>query len=387
MQRVDLFPASVPTNWTRFRSWLLPVVGLVLIALVVVLPSQLSSAPLNDQDQVEINHNADYYQSLNQSVAPEGQLGKSFDQEISDAGFRGTALIVHHNRVILQKGYGYANDKKGERNQAGSFFQIASVQKGLTAALVVRTIEAGKLSYQTKLSDYYPQVPNASKITIRDLLTMTSGLRQVKQPRSFESEADNVNYSANHVEVIGQPGDGHGWTYQAVNYRLLAGILMKIHRQSFDQLFYQTFNDDYHLQIASYKQFGKLAHMTQGYGDGDDNPVDTETVEYERETGTGNVAMTTGMLYRFYRLIFDQRLVKHPEQMWQNVPPATYASGVYQLNNFKTAHGIFTGYEPSVVLSEDGKDAVILLSNQYNQDHTFEGLSRRLFQEMTNIPT
>lgn len=385
MQRVDLYPAELPAKWFG-GSW---IKASVLVALAVLLmifsPWFVNSGALSTQMKVAVNHDADYVQSLSQTVQPVSQLSHHLDDQLKQANYIGTALIVRHGQIVLQAGYGQADYQKNRPNTAQSLYHIASLEKAMTAALIVQQIEAGKLTYETKLSRFYPGVVNASKITIRQLLTMTSGLRQEKQPQSFESQADNVAYSARHADQVASPGDGAAWSYQPVNYRLLAGIVMQLTHSKFSTVFNQIFNDQYHLDIVGYQDFNRNAKMSLGYQENLDSPVAVSLVEKQRETGTGNVAMSTGMLYRFYRLVFDQKLVEHPQQMLQTMPPATYASGMYQQpNNCRTAHGIFNGYEPSVVISNDGQNAVILLSNQYYKGHSFEELSHHLYQEVVS---
>nr|WP_305070017.1 serine hydrolase domain-containing protein [Flavobacterium covae] len=55
-------------------------------------------------------------------------------------------------------------------------YQIGSVTKLITATLIYKLIEKKKLGINDKLSDFYPEIPNSEKITIKNLLEHTSGL-------------------------------------------------------------------------------------------------------------------------------------------------------------------------------------------------------------------
>jgi D-alanyl-D-alanine carboxypeptidase len=59
---------------------------------------------------------------------------------------------------------------------AKTHFRIASNTKTMTAALVVLLAQDGKLKFTDPVTDYVPDVPNGSEITVADLLTMRSGL-------------------------------------------------------------------------------------------------------------------------------------------------------------------------------------------------------------------
>jgi CubicO group peptidase (beta-lactamase class C family) len=83
-------------------------------------------------------------------------------------------LVVRHGAII-----GELYNRSGEINQAGN---VMSVAKSITALLVGIAIENGYLSanLDTAVADYFPQImqayPDKKAITIKHLLTMTSGL-------------------------------------------------------------------------------------------------------------------------------------------------------------------------------------------------------------------
>jgi CubicO group peptidase (beta-lactamase class C family) len=55
-------------------------------------------------------------------------------------------------------------------------YQIGSISKLITAVMLLQLVEQGKLSLTDPLSKFYPDIPNAKKITIRHMLNHTSGL-------------------------------------------------------------------------------------------------------------------------------------------------------------------------------------------------------------------
>jgi CubicO group peptidase (beta-lactamase class C family) len=56
-------------------------------------------------------------------------------------------------------------------------YHIASLTKQFTAMAVMILVEKKKLTYENKLSEYFPEFPQyANKITIRNLLNHTSGM-------------------------------------------------------------------------------------------------------------------------------------------------------------------------------------------------------------------
>jgi CubicO group peptidase (beta-lactamase class C family) len=91
----------------------------------------------------------------------------------------GCAIGVSQNgRPVLTRAYGLANLEYGVPNTPETIFESGSVAKQFTAAAVMLLVQDGKLSLDDDIRKHLPEVPNFGKtITIRNLLTHTSGLR------------------------------------------------------------------------------------------------------------------------------------------------------------------------------------------------------------------
>ena len=217
-------------------------------------------------------------------------------------------------------------------------------------------------------------------------MTMTSGLGEYILGNKAATEQENVAFDAAHIRLLGSKS----WAYQAVNYRLLAGILMQITNKSYDELFNQVFNQQWHLNIVDYSHFVINTHRTIGYQKRDFSaPTYDNPGLFARETGTGNMAMTTGKLYTYYRLLIDHRLTdsKCLQDMWTPESGESYSAGLYHHERYNDGHGVIIGYEPTVVFTRDGQDAVILLSNVFEKGQSWESLAKTLFTEITAIKT
>jgi D-alanyl-D-alanine carboxypeptidase len=76
---------------------------------------------------------------------------------------------------------GVADTSTSEPLRPNALFPIGDVSKNLTAALVLKLAEDRVLALDDAVADYVSGVPNGSKITIRQLLGLTSGLGPLKQ--------------------------------------------------------------------------------------------------------------------------------------------------------------------------------------------------------------
>ncbi|MFM6970099.1 MAG: serine hydrolase domain-containing protein [Sediminibacterium sp.] len=106
-----------------------------------------------------------------------------------------STIIVKDNQVVYYKGHGYADRATKKPMDANSIFRIMSQTKAITSLAVLQLFEKGKIGLdqavgdfipsfykQSVLKDYnaadttYTTVPAKRNITIRDLLTHTSGI-------------------------------------------------------------------------------------------------------------------------------------------------------------------------------------------------------------------
>ena len=86
--------------------------------------------------------------------------------------------LSQDGRPVLTRAYGLANLEYGVPNTPETIFESGSVAKQFTAASMVLLAQDGKLSLDDDIRKYLPEVPDfGKKITIRNLLTHTSGLR------------------------------------------------------------------------------------------------------------------------------------------------------------------------------------------------------------------
>ena len=87
----------------------------------------------------------------------------------------GAAIIVSvGGKPMLEKAYGKANLELGVPLRPDHVFRIGSVTKQFTAVAILKLVEDGKLTLDTKLSSILPGWPDT--ITIEHLLTHTSGI-------------------------------------------------------------------------------------------------------------------------------------------------------------------------------------------------------------------
>jgi CubicO group peptidase (beta-lactamase class C family) len=104
------------------------------------------------------------------------QVDELVTKTLADTGVPSAEIaIVHDGRIVLTKAYGKANE--GLPARADLPYQIASNSKQFTAMALILLRDEGKLSLDDPVSKFLPGISGGDRITIRQLLSHTSGLQ------------------------------------------------------------------------------------------------------------------------------------------------------------------------------------------------------------------
>lgn len=88
--------------------------------------------------------------------------------------------VARDGKVILARGYGYANIEHSVPVTLDTPFHICSISKNIEAAILLQLVEQGKLSLDDDIRKYIPDVPvHGQKVTVAQLLNHTSGIFQL----------------------------------------------------------------------------------------------------------------------------------------------------------------------------------------------------------------
>jgi len=83
--------------------------------------------------------------------------------------------IVEHGQLAYAKAFGQANIAENRAADANTRYAVGSISKQFTAAAILLLEEQGKLSLDDKVSKYFPELTRADEVSIRQLLSHTSG--------------------------------------------------------------------------------------------------------------------------------------------------------------------------------------------------------------------
>tara|TARA_R110002072_G_scaffold64203_5_gene159748 strand:- start:87288 stop:88604 length:1317 start_codon:yes stop_codon:yes gene_type:complete len=150
----------------------------------------------------------------------------------------GSALILEKEEVIFSKNYGQKDKDKNKEKEI--IYHIGSISKTYTAAIILKLIEEGKFQFNTKLSSFYPNIPNADEIEIKHLLQHRSGLKNFTATKDYQSYRSKPLSEEEFIKMISlyptQFKPGQKYKYSNTGYVLLSYIAQVTSKLSFQQL-------------------------------------------------------------------------------------------------------------------------------------------------------
>ncbi len=168
---------------------------------------------------------------------------------LADDKSPGVAVLVRKDgRTVFERGYGARELRTFTKIDARTNFRLASCSKQFTAMSVMLLVHDGKLRYEEKLTDVFPDFPAYGKaITIRHLLNHTSGLPDYEDLMAAEKRNGAAIWSESRQiqdaevlkllekETAGKFTPGTRWSYSNSSYVVPGLVVAKVSGKPFGQ--------------------------------------------------------------------------------------------------------------------------------------------------------
>ena len=159
------------------------------------------------------------------------KLDKYFDTLEKYNKFMGSVAVSQNGKLIYTKSVGFSDIENNIRANESSKYRIGSVSKTFTAVLVLKAVEERKLDIDQTIDKLFPSIPNAKKITVRQLLNQRSGIHNYTANADYLTWNTKPHTEKEMVEIISKDGSdfepGSKFGYSNSNYALLTYILEK----------------------------------------------------------------------------------------------------------------------------------------------------------------
>ena len=238
--------------------------------------------------------------NLNSQVT-KANIGKKVDNYFTSAqnyGFSGTVLVAKNGKILLNKGFGFADRSNNIKNTYQSVFSTGSITKQFTATAILKLEMMGKLNTNDKISMYFKNVPmDKQSITIHNLLTHTSGLPGALGDDFEKISKNDYLKKAFDSSLLFNPGEK--FHYSNVGYSLLAMIVEQQSGMDYNAFLQEYLFKPSGMYHTGYKAFqgNKSVHI---YDDSKDNG---SVQMFENPSwhlkGNGGILSTTGDMFKW----------------------------------------------------------------------------------------
>jgi D-alanyl-D-alanine carboxypeptidase len=264
------------------------------------------------------------------------KLDQFFDRLAEKNKAMGSLAITKEGNVLYTNAIGYSQINGTEKKPltAATRYRIGSITKMFTASMIFQLIEEGKLKLTDTLSKFFPQIPNANKITITQILAHRSGIQDVGDIQEFRTHRLKAITKDELLAVIAKSTPdfepGAKYAYSNSGYVLLGLIVEKLTGKPYGEVLKE--------KITS--KIG-LKDTYPGTGNIDVNKNESFSYKYllnweqQPEThisllfGSGALISTPADMTKFIEALFDGKIISKEslDQMMQNklgMEPFTY---------------------------------------------------------------
>jgi CubicO group peptidase (beta-lactamase class C family) len=223
-------------------------------------------------------------------------------------------LIARDGKKLLEKGYGLAQVEARTPITCDTRFRIGSIAKQFTAAAILKLQEQGKLNVNDPISKYFPDWPKGREVTLRHLLTHSSGIHNFTAKPGFQT---NVTVATPLETLISSfkndPYDfipGEQFRYCNSGYVLLGAVIQKVSGETYASYLRKTFFKPLGMKDTGvYPSDAPLTNEALGYSYENDSVRRSVDWNMSNVAGAGNLYSTARDLYLWNEALFGGRVL------------------------------------------------------------------------------
>lgn len=301
--------------------------------------------------------------------------------------FMGSLAIQEGNKIVFAKTYGFNDVATQSKANKDTKYKIGSITKTFTAVIIMQLIEEKKLKIETPLASFFPNVKNADKITVEDLLHQRTGIPDyINQDSLTKAELNAPDlkeaiYTKIAIYDASFEPDNQ-FQYSNSNYYLLGGIIEKITKKSYEENIKKRIIEKIGLRNTFYPANGAQTANNESLSYIYTASKWEATKEWQNDIAysAGALVSTPSDLTQFIYALFQGKLVKKTSLEQMKTLKDGYGKGLFQfpfgerrfyghngaIENFKSV----LGYYPTDNLGV----SLIINGDNYNQNDIMLGI-------------
>ena len=280
-------------------------------------------------------------------------------EQLKDCIYPGASLALYQAGRWQEFYFGLADPQEKKATQAGLVYDLASVSKVVGAGTLAAFLYVqGKLELDLPLQHYYPAF-HREDVTLRQLLTHTSGLDPFI-PNRDQLTAPELKEALNHLKVL----EDKTFRYTDVNFLLLGFMLEEIYGQSLDQIFQSQIFQPWGLAETGFGPVPGAVPTVRGVQDGQVHDPKARVLGVH--AGSAGLFSTLRDLEVFLEHYLQDDFADHLTQNFSK-EPGKRRSLAWNLESSWLDH---TGYTGTFIMynREEQKAAIFLSNRTYEKD-------------------
>ncbi len=311
----------------------------------------------------------------------------------------GSISILINGKVKYQRAIGFTmlDSSKTFVPDPATKYRIGSISKMFTAVMIFQLIDEGKLRLNQKLRDYFPQLPNADKISIEEMLYHRSGLHDYTHDTNFPDWMDKPITHEEMLTIIRSKGSdfepGTKADYSNTNYLLLSYIIEKITGVNYAEALNQRIISRIGLKNTYYgKPIDVKRNEATSYKYSDSIWNKERETDVSIHGGAGSIVSTPNDLAVFIQNLFSDKLISRVSLDSMTTMIDDYGMGIfpYEFDSTKGYghNGRIEEFYSTVRYYPEKKLAISYITNGilYPRSDILEGVLKICFNDDYTIP-
>ncbi len=327
------------------------------------------------------------------------KLDSLFDMLQNHELATGSIAISVNGEIVYQKAIGFAmlDGNKKIAPDIYTKYRIGSISKMFTAVMIFQLIDERRLSLNQKLASYFPQLPNADKITIEEMLYHRSGLHDYTHDTNFPEWMDKPKTHEEMLNIIKEKGvdfePGTKADYCNTNYLLLSYIIEKICEIPFAIALEKRITSKFGLKNTYYgKPTDIKSNESTSYKYSDSIWKKEKETDVTIHCGAGSIVSTPTDLITFIQKLFTSEPINQSSLDSMKTMIDGYGMGMFPYDFDKTNgyghNGRIEEFYSLVRYYPSKRLAVSYITNGilYPRSDILEGVLRICFNDAYPIP-
>lgn len=310
--------------------------------------------------------------------------------------FMGSVAVFQNGQIIYTRSAGFSDYENHIKATENSKYRIGSISKTITATLILKAVEEGKITLDKKLADFYPSIKNADMITVEQLLRHRSGIHSFTDDEDYETWNTQPKSEEELLDIISKGNSefkpDSTFKYSNPNYILLSFILQKIYNKTYEEIVREKIVLPLGL---NHTYFGSAinAQNNECYSYSFSGKWEKETeTDMSIPMGAGGIVSSPTDMVKFGNALFSGKIISKKSYTQMTNIKDGYGMGLFKLPFYEKegfGHtGAIDGFSSMLSFYPESGVTFALLSNgnNYSNNQIAITVLSEVFHKPYNIP-